>query len=207
MSQAKFQTFDETGDSKASGQRLAALRAELKKRGLSGFILPRADAQQNEYVPPSEERLAWLTGFTGSAGAAIVLADRAILFVDGRYTLQAREQVDTSLFTVEHLVETPPAVSRLWNASPLPGETSISACADPADNVSRIITPAFTQACRFSTDATRAITSASPLIGCHTKWNASAEFQMSTPSPATVNVLPDVDALPATPTAKSNSRL
>jgi Xaa-Pro aminopeptidase len=70
--------------------------------------VPRADRHQNEYVPASEERLAWLTGFTGSAGAAIVLMERAVLFVDGRYTLQAPEQVDTSLFTIEHLVETPP---------------------------------------------------------------------------------------------------
>src|SRR5262249_54626682 len=59
-------------------------------------------------VPAAEERLAWLTGCTGSAGVAIVLMERAILFVDGRYTLQAREQVDPSLFTIEHLVETPP---------------------------------------------------------------------------------------------------
>src|SRR6266849_3420086 len=68
----------------------------------------RAERQQNEYVPASEERLAWLTGFTGSAGAAIVLMKRAVLFVDGRYTLQARKQVDTSLFAIEHLVEMPP---------------------------------------------------------------------------------------------------
>ncbi len=59
-------------------------------------------------MPASEERLAWLTGFTGSAGVAIVLMERALLFVDGRYTLQAREQVDPALFTIEHLVETPP---------------------------------------------------------------------------------------------------
>ncbi len=65
------------------------------RRGLDGFVVPHADRHQNEYVPPREERLAWLTGFTGSAGAAIVLADRAALFVDGRYTLQARDQVDT----------------------------------------------------------------------------------------------------------------
>jgi Xaa-Pro aminopeptidase len=75
---------------------------------LTGFVVPRSDRHQNEYVPASEERLAWLTGFTGSAGAAIVLMERAVLFVDGRYTLQVREQVDTSLFTIEHLVETPP---------------------------------------------------------------------------------------------------
>ena len=55
--------------------------------GVTGFIVPRADRHQNEYVPACEERLAWLTGFTGSAGAAIVLTDRAVLFVDGRYTL------------------------------------------------------------------------------------------------------------------------
>ena len=84
------------------------MRAELKRRGLDGFIVPRADRHQNEYVPPSEERLAWLTGFTGSAGAAIVLADRAVIFVDGRYLLQVRDQIDTALFAVEHLVENPP---------------------------------------------------------------------------------------------------
>ncbi|HKY85247.1 MAG TPA: aminopeptidase P family protein [Pseudorhodoplanes sp.] len=108
MFQAQFQTFDDASSGAQTAARLAALRADLKARGMSGFILPRADAHQNEYVPPSEERLAWLTGFTGSAGSAIVLADRAVLFVDGRYTLQARDQIDPSLFTIAHLVETPP---------------------------------------------------------------------------------------------------
>jgi len=108
MFEAHLQTFDHSGERAASAGRLAALRAELKRRGLDGFIVPRADRHQNEYVPPSEERLVWLTGFTGSAGAAIVLADRAVIFVDGRYLLQVRDQVDTSLFTVEHLVENPP---------------------------------------------------------------------------------------------------
>jgi Xaa-Pro aminopeptidase len=108
MSPARFQSFDDPPGPAQTAARIAALRAELKARGLDGFVLPRADRQQNEYVPASEERLAWLTGFTGSAGAAIVLADRAVLFVDGRYTLQAREQVDTSLFEIAHLVETPP---------------------------------------------------------------------------------------------------
>jgi Xaa-Pro aminopeptidase len=84
------------------------LRAELARRGLDGFVVPHADRHQNEYLPPNEERLAWLTGFTGSAGAAIILADRAVLFVDGRYTLQARDQTDPSLFTIEHLINTPP---------------------------------------------------------------------------------------------------
>ena len=88
--------------------RVAALRAELKRRGLDGFVVPRADRQQNEYLPASEERLAWLTGFTGSAGAAIVLAERAALFVDGRYTVQAEAQIDAKLFSIEHLVDNPP---------------------------------------------------------------------------------------------------
>src|ERR1044071_8788487 len=108
MFEARFQTFEDAGERGASSTRLAALRAELKRQNLDGFIVPRADRHQNEYVPPSEERLAWLTGFTGSAGAAIVLADRAVIFVDGRYQLQVRDQVDTALFAVEHLVENPP---------------------------------------------------------------------------------------------------
>src|SRR5215813_10014899 len=99
---AEFQTFDDAVETQDVPSRLAALRAELARRGLNGFIVPHADRHQNEYLPPSEERLAWLTGFTGSAGAAIILADRAVLFVDGRYTLQARDQVDASLFSIAH---------------------------------------------------------------------------------------------------------
>src|SRR5262244_3345492 len=108
MFEARFQSFEDRAVRAASGPRLAALRTELARRGLTGFIVPRSDRHQNEYVPASERRLAWLTGFTGSAGVAIVLMERALLFVDGRYTLQAREQVDTSLFAIEHLVEMPP---------------------------------------------------------------------------------------------------
>ena len=108
MFEARFQSFEDRAERAASGPRLAALRTELARRGLTGFIVPRSDRHQNEYVPASEQRLAWLTGFSGSAGIAIVLMERALLFVDGRYTLQAREQVDTSLFNIEHLVETPP---------------------------------------------------------------------------------------------------
>ena len=108
MFEARFQSFEDRAERAASGPRVAALRTELARRGLTGWIVPRSDRQQNEYVPACEERLAWLTGFTGSAGAAIVLMERAVLFVDGRYTLQAREQVDASLFAIEHLVETPP---------------------------------------------------------------------------------------------------
>jgi len=108
MFTAKFQTFDDPAGHKESTARVAALRAELKARSLDGFVVPRADRQQNEYLPASEERLAWLTGFTGSAGAAVVLADRAAVFVDGRYTVQAQTQLDASVFTIVHLVETPP---------------------------------------------------------------------------------------------------
>src|ERR1051325_46542 len=108
MFEAHFQTFDDANQRDASAARLAALRAELKRQNLDGFIVPRADRHQGEYVPPSDERLAWLTGFTGSAGIAIVLADRAVIFVDGRYQLQVRDQVDTSLFAIEHLVDNPP---------------------------------------------------------------------------------------------------
>src|SRR5580693_9297524 len=109
MFEAQFQSFEDRGERAASAPRLAALRAELKRRGLDGFVVPRADRYQNEYVPPCAERLAFLTGFTGSAGAAIVLSDRAAIFVDGRYAVQVREEVDTAVFAVEHLVEHPPA--------------------------------------------------------------------------------------------------
>src|SRR5205807_2499752 len=89
--------------------RVARLREVMTARGIDGFIVPRADEYQGEYVPPAGQRLAWLTGFTGSAGLAIVLRDRAALFVDGRYTLQAAAQVDAGLFEIRHLIEEPPA--------------------------------------------------------------------------------------------------
>jgi Xaa-Pro aminopeptidase len=107
MFEARFQTFDDAGEGAATAPRLAALRADLVRRGLTGLVIPHADQYQNEYLPPSEERLAWLTGFTGSAGLAYVLLDRAVIFVDGRYTEQARAQVDADLFTVEHLLDVP----------------------------------------------------------------------------------------------------
>jgi len=108
MFEARFQSFDDSPVRTATPARVTALRAELKRRGLDGFVVPRADRQQNEYLPASEERLAWLTGFTGSAGAAVVLLDRAALFADGRYTVQAQTQIDTKIFSIEHLVDSPP---------------------------------------------------------------------------------------------------
>jgi Xaa-Pro aminopeptidase len=110
MFSAKFQTFDDTADPASAAPRIAALRTELKRQGLDGLVLPRADRHQNEYVPESEERVAFLTGFTGSAGFLIVLADKAILFTDGRYTLQAREQTDPAIFTIVNNTETAPSV-------------------------------------------------------------------------------------------------
>lgn len=108
MFEAHFQTFEEPEGGVALTARLSALRDELARRKLTGFVVPRADQQQNEYVAASEERLAWLTGFTGSAGLAIVLARDAAVFVDGRYTLQAGKQVDRKAWQVEPLVEPPP---------------------------------------------------------------------------------------------------
>jgi Xaa-Pro aminopeptidase len=108
MFEAHFQTFDEPETGVALTARLSAFREELARRNLTGFVVPRADQQQNEYVPPSEERLAWLTGFTGSAGQAIVLAQAAALFVDGRYTLQAAKQVDRKAWSIEPLADPPP---------------------------------------------------------------------------------------------------
>ncbi len=102
-----LQSFDDSSERGQSAARVAALRAELKRSGLDGFVVPRADRQQNEYLPASEERLSWLTGFTGSAGAAVILMDRAAIFVDGRYTVQAEAQVDGTIFGIEHLVERP----------------------------------------------------------------------------------------------------
>jgi len=79
-----------------TNDRLSALRALMREQNLDGFIVPRADRFQNEYVPASDERLAWLLGFTGSAGLLVVLQERAVLFVDGRYTVQAAQQTDAT---------------------------------------------------------------------------------------------------------------
>jgi Xaa-Pro aminopeptidase len=109
MFESVFQSFDDVADPSLGRGRAEALRAELRRRGLDGFLVPRADEHQNEYVPPAAERLRWLTGFSGSAGLAIVLLDRAAVFVDGRYMLQAPEQVDARVFEIRHVVEEPPA--------------------------------------------------------------------------------------------------
>ncbi len=101
---APFQTFDDRSDAAACAPRLAALRNELARRDLDGFVVPHSDEYQSEYLPECHERLAWLTAFTGSAGGAVVLKDRAAVFVDGRYTLQVQQQTDTTLFAPRDLI-------------------------------------------------------------------------------------------------------
>jgi len=108
MFEAKFQNFADDARSGDSGPRLAALREKLKQRKLDGFIVPRADAHQNEYVAPCAERLAWLTGFSGSAGLCVALVDGAALFVDGRYVLQAPQQVDAAFYETLEVAANPP---------------------------------------------------------------------------------------------------
>jgi Xaa-Pro aminopeptidase len=103
-----FQSFDSLTDPSQGRERVKRLRQAMKEAGVDGFLVPRADEHQGEYVPARAERLQWLTGFTGSAGAALVLQDRAVIFVDGRYTLQVRQQADPEIFTFESLVDTPP---------------------------------------------------------------------------------------------------
>src|SRR6185503_5777238 len=105
--------------SPAPVERLANLRAELKRRGLDGFVVPRADEHQGEYVPRRSQRLGWLTGFSGSAGLAIVLLDKAAIFIDGRYTLAVRAQVDTAAFVPHQIPEESP---ESWIAENLPSK-------------------------------------------------------------------------------------
>ena len=102
----------------APAWRLKALRAELARRGLDGFVVPRADEHQGEYVPRNGNRLLWLTGFSGSAGVAIALAHKAAIFVDGRYTLQVEDQVRTGDWERHHVTDSPPTS---WIAANLEG--------------------------------------------------------------------------------------
>ncbi|MCF3640955.1 aminopeptidase P family N-terminal domain-containing protein, partial [Rhizobium sp. TRM95111] len=106
-----FQSFDVTSTPQFGAARTDALRATFDGLGIDGFLVPRADEFQGEYVPSSAERLAWLTGFTGSAGVALVTRNQAIVFVDGRYVTQLAEQVDGHVFSGGDLVNEPP---HLW---------------------------------------------------------------------------------------------
>jgi Xaa-Pro aminopeptidase len=88
--------------------RLAALRAELAPHDLDGFVVPRADPQHSEFLPRAAERLQWLTGFSGSAGVAVILAHKAAIFIDGRYTLAVESQVDTDAYERRNVTDDPP---------------------------------------------------------------------------------------------------
>ncbi|WP_292053393.1 MULTISPECIES: aminopeptidase P family protein [unclassified Brevundimonas] len=92
------QHFDETTDPSFGAKHLPLVRAEMARQGLDGLLVPHEDEHQNEYLPDANERLAWVTGFTGSAGAGVVLSDKAAVFVDGRYTVQVKAQTDEALF-------------------------------------------------------------------------------------------------------------
>ena len=96
-----YQHFDVTTRPSQGVTNVAALRVEMEGRGLDAFIVPHEDEHQNEYLPDANERLAWVSGFTGSAGAAIIFTDRAVLYADGRYTLQSREQTHPAVFEVK----------------------------------------------------------------------------------------------------------
>jgi len=93
-----IQNFEVQGGPAFGQQNLPKLRAAMASMGLDGFLIPHEDEYQNEYLPDCNERLMWATGFTGSAGAAIVMKDKAAMFVDGRYVIQVRSQVDETLF-------------------------------------------------------------------------------------------------------------
>jgi Xaa-Pro aminopeptidase len=106
-----FQSFDVTSTPQFGRERAERLRATFDDLGIDGFLVPRADEYQGEYVPASAERLSWLTGFTGSAGIGLVMRNQAVVFVDGRYVTQLAEQVDGSVFSGGDLVGEPP---HLW---------------------------------------------------------------------------------------------
>ena len=112
-----FQSFEVTASADHGKKRVSGLRDQFDALEIDAFLVPRADRYQGEYVPASEARLAWVTGFTGSAGIALILRQTAHVFVDGRYTTQVRQQVDLEVFTPEDLVKAPPSVWLRSNGS------------------------------------------------------------------------------------------
>ena len=161
MFESRFQSFDQRGGPAHVAERVGELRKELKRLGIAGIVVPRADEHQNEYVPASAERLLWLTGFSGSAGAAVVLREKAALFVDGRYTEQVKSETDRSVFEIRHVADDPPtewvrrnlkagdklgydpalftpdAVARFARAAEKAGAEFVALSANPVDQVWR----------------------------------------------------------------------
>ena len=115
-----FQTFEPVSDISYASAHLPKLRAAMVEQGLDGFLVPHDDEYQNEYIPEYAERLMWVSGFSGSAGFAIIFSDRAVIFVDGRYTLQVREQTDANFFEFVDISDCPP--ERWLSAHAQPGQ-------------------------------------------------------------------------------------
>ena len=99
------QSFEESADRSFGPRHTPLIRRKMAEQDLDGFLVPHEDEHQNEYLPAANDRLAWATGFTGSAGAAVILKDRAAVFVDGRYVIQVRDQVDPAVFEIRDLVD------------------------------------------------------------------------------------------------------
>ena len=120
----KLINIDERSNNKTTSdtfiERLTSLRCEIKSHQISGFMVPLADEHQGEYVAKNAQRLAWLTGFTGSAGMAIIQRNKAVIFVDGRYTLQAQQQVNQDLFEISNLNNN--SIDKWISGSLAPGE-------------------------------------------------------------------------------------
>lgn len=117
-----FQTFDSPPAGMSAKSRLSALRDRMQRAQIDAFLVPRADEHQGEYVPACAERLAWISGFTGSAGYAAIAAKSAALFVDGRYIVQAPGQVDTANFAV---LQTPQNKLHDWLNQELPEQAVV----------------------------------------------------------------------------------
>ncbi len=103
-----FQTYEPVSDRSFAEKNLPPLRKVMTAQSLDAFLVPHDDEYQNEYIPAYAERLMWVSGFSGSAGFAIIMQDDAVIFVDGRYTLQVRDQTNDQYFQFEDLSDCPP---------------------------------------------------------------------------------------------------
>ncbi len=118
-----YQTYSRQSDTSATPARVQKLRSQLNGLLLDGFIVPHGDEFQNEYLPASNKRLLWLTGFAGSAGMAIILRNKAAIFIDGRYTLQVTNEVDMDLFEP---LQVPQNIPADWIASNIKGSGTVT---------------------------------------------------------------------------------